>query len=514
MHGHSLDAGRRLALRCATGDDGRSGSRAGQRPHPAASPLRLPDPEAPLRPLHAGDGLAGVRLRAGGAGAGGGAAVRQLRPRADQRHRLRAGLDPAHHRRADDPHRRHPAAPPRQHGPAGRRHHGDAGPLHHPGLDRPGDAVRRAARLPAAAVRRRAPRDPRLLCRARGHAHRILGQLPQVHRQPAQGLVRRRRHAGERLRLLLAPARGRRLLAAALLRSHGQGRGEGLFPLRAEPRRGRAQRAPAPRGTAQPRLAGGARLVRDRERRVLEETTRAVRRPPTSRPRCSSSRPPPRRRRRAASPTPSGCSSGTTRRSTRWATAAPTPGSSTTSASASSSSTPARPTPGTSRCCTSPGTTTSTSRRGCPTARLSRIEGEPDLEKVLMEINGYRLDETDPRTGRPRLVSGFSELEDDGTTACGCWIYSGVFPEPGRNRARERKLTLQPDPPRVGLRLAAQPPHPLQPRIGRPRGAAVVGAKEAGLVGRGSAPVGRRATSRTSIPSSRRTTARRPAPRG
>ena len=100
-----------------------------------------------------------------------------------------------------------------------------------------------AAGLPAAAVRRRAPRDPRLLCRARGAAHRILGQLPQVHRQPAQGLVRRRRHAGERLRLLLAPARGRRLLAAALLRSHVQGRGEGLLPLRAESRRGRAERA-------------------------------------------------------------------------------------------------------------------------------------------------------------------------------------------------------------------------------------------------------------------------------
>ena len=66
-----------------------------------------------------------------------------------------------------------------------------------------------------------------------------------------------------------------------------------------------------------------------------------------------------------------------------------------------------------------------------PDGSPSRIEGEPDLEKVLMEINGHRLDETDPRTGRPRLVSGFSELEDDGTTSCGCWIYSGVFPEPG-----------------------------------------------------------------------------------
>jgi formate dehydrogenase major subunit len=76
-----------------------------------------------------------------------------------------------------------------------------------------------------------------------------------------------------------------------------------------------------------------------------------------------------------------------------------------------------------------------------PDGTMSRIEGEPDLEKVLMEINGYRLDQIDPRTAGPRLVSGFSELEDDGRTASGCWIYSGVFPEPGHNRARDRKRT-------------------------------------------------------------------------
>ena len=76
-----------------------------------------------------------------------------------------------------------------------------------------------------------------------------------------------------------------------------------------------------------------------------------------------------------------------------------------------------------------------------PDGTPSRIEGEPDLEKVLMEINGHHLDEIDPSSGRSRLVSGFSELKDDGSTACGCWVYSGVFPEPGRNRANERKIT-------------------------------------------------------------------------
>jgi formate dehydrogenase major subunit len=32
----------------------------------------------------------------------------------------------------------------------------------------------------------------------------------------------------------------------------------------------------------------------------------------------------------------------------------------------------------------------------------------------------------------------FTDLEDDGTTACGCWIYSGVFGPDGRNKAKGR----------------------------------------------------------------------------
>jgi formate dehydrogenase major subunit len=79
-----------------------------------------------------------------------------------------------------------------------------------------------------------------------------------------------------------------------------------------------------------------------------------------------------------------------------------------------------------------------------PDGTVSRIVGEPDLEKVLQEINGHKLDQTEPHTGKPRLLGSFSELKDDGSTACGCWIYTGVFPEHGRNRARERKLTNDP----------------------------------------------------------------------
>jgi formate dehydrogenase major subunit len=56
---------------------------------------------------------------------------------------------------------------------------------------------------------------------------------------------------------------------------------------------------------------------------------------------------------------------------------------------------------------------------------------EPSADDVLREINGYDL-----RTGE--LVPGFAELRDDGTTACGCWIYSGIYAD-GVNQARRRE---------------------------------------------------------------------------
>ena len=69
-----------------------------------------------------------------------------------------------------------------------------------------------------------------------------------------------------------------------------------------------------------------------------------------------------------------------------------------------------------------------------PDGRVSRIGDEPDAEKVLKEINGYSVADR-------ALVKGFSELKADGSTACGCWIYSGVYPKEGYNRSRERKRT-------------------------------------------------------------------------
>jgi formate dehydrogenase major subunit len=56
---------------------------------------------------------------------------------------------------------------------------------------------------------------------------------------------------------------------------------------------------------------------------------------------------------------------------------------------------------------------------------------EPSAEAVLAEINGFRMADRAP-------VDGFTELADDGSTACGCWIYSGVYKD-GVNQAARRK---------------------------------------------------------------------------
>ncbi|MGW0810678.1 formate dehydrogenase [Nonomuraea sp. NPDC002799] len=67
------------------------------------------------------------------------------------------------------------------------------------------------------------------------------------------------------------------------------------------------------------------------------------------------------------------------------------------------------------------------------------VEGElaePSAESVLAEINGW------DAQGRP--LSGYGELKSDGSTSCGCWIYSGVYAG-GVNRAARRKPAAEQD---------------------------------------------------------------------
>jgi formate dehydrogenase major subunit len=56
---------------------------------------------------------------------------------------------------------------------------------------------------------------------------------------------------------------------------------------------------------------------------------------------------------------------------------------------------------------------------------------EPDAESVLAEISGWR-------TTSHEFLSGYPELKDDGSTTCGCWIYSGSYKD-GVNQPARRK---------------------------------------------------------------------------
>ncbi|TDB95079.1 formate dehydrogenase [Actinomadura sp. 7K534] len=55
---------------------------------------------------------------------------------------------------------------------------------------------------------------------------------------------------------------------------------------------------------------------------------------------------------------------------------------------------------------------------------------EPDAEAVLAEINGFDAD------GNP--LSSYTQLKDDGSTSCGCWIYCGCYAD-GVNQTARRK---------------------------------------------------------------------------
>jgi formate dehydrogenase major subunit len=57
---------------------------------------------------------------------------------------------------------------------------------------------------------------------------------------------------------------------------------------------------------------------------------------------------------------------------------------------------------------------------------------EPRVEEVLKEINGFT-------TSDRKQLEKIQDIKSDGSTACGAWIYCGVYPEEKRNRANERK---------------------------------------------------------------------------
>jgi formate dehydrogenase major subunit len=68
---------------------------------------------------------------------------------------------------------------------------------------------------------------------------------------------------------------------------------------------------------------------------------------------------------------------------------------------------------------------------------------DPDVHLVAKEINGYTWADK-------KQMANFVGLKDDGSTACGCWIYSGYYPGPDKkdNKAAARNGK---DPSGLGL---------------------------------------------------------------
>ncbi len=98
----------------------------------------------------------------------------------------------------------------------------------------------------------------------------------------------------------------------------------------------------------------------------------------------------------------------------------------------------------------------------CGTNPMEPGTDEPDAVAVLAEINGTGPD------GQP--LSMYTQLRDDGSTRCGCWIYCGVYGD-GVNQADRRRSRHEQGPvaPDWGWGMAGEPARALQPRLGGSR---------------------------------------------
>ena len=60
---------------------------------------------------------------------------------------------------------------------------------------------------------------------------------------------------------------------------------------------------------------------------------------------------------------------------------------------------------------------------------------EPMADAILAEISGWNAD--------GEMLSSYTELRDDGSTSCGCWIYSGAYADGINQTARRRPASEQ-----------------------------------------------------------------------
>ena len=355
--------------------------------------LRVPDPQAALRPLHPGDGRAGLRHAAGAVPGGLRGVDGELEPGATTALVYSVGWT--------------------QHsvgaqyiragaiiqlllgniGRPGRRGVRAARARQHPGLHGHPDAVQPAARLPADAQRGSHDDLASYLDTVRSHTQKGYWSAADAY---MVSLLKE--YFGEHATAendfgfdLLPKISGDHGTYRQVMDMVDGGKIFGYFLLGPEPGGRLGARQAAAPGHGEPRLGGRPRPRHDRERDVLEglagDRDRRDRARRSAARRCSSS--PPRRtsRRRARSPRRSGWCSGGTRPSSRPATSARTCGSSTTWAGWSRSGWRRRRTRATSRCRSSTGATTS---RAIPATTWP----EPSADDVLGGSTA-----TTPRTG-------------------------------------------------------------------------------------------------------------------
>ena len=352
------DGGARLGRPARIGrGHGRAGSRRPRRapaswrtpragPVAAASSLRLPAAQAALPRGTRPSSSPTVRRARKRVPDGRRGAVQQLGARTDVGDLLRGRLDAAHRRRADT------SAPRRSSSCCWATSAAPAAASSRCAATRPSRARPTSRRCTTSS-----PATSR--CRTRTRTTSLArfiepntapsgfwGNMQAYTRQPAQGVVGRRGHGGQRLLLRLPAADHRRPLDLPAVLGHARRRGQGLFVWARTRRWARPTRA-APPGAGPARLAGRARPGRDRDGDVLERRARGRSRRAAYAGHRHRGVLPARgrahREGRAASPTPSGCCSGTTKRSSRRATAAPSCGSTYTSGGSSGRSWRPRP---------------------------------------------------------------------------------------------------------------------------------------------------------------------------
>ena len=317
MHGYGLMGGASAPRHAAQRPDRAARRQPPQRRDPAAPALRHADPAPPLRPLHAGDGRRDLRLHAGAGRPG-----RRALCANSGRERTSAivyAVGWTQHTTGVQIIR---AAGILQLllGNMGRPGGGIMAMRGHASIQGSTDIPTLYDLLPGylpQPAADEAPRDARRLRRVRRPADRLLGE----HRSSSSACSRpgtaTQRRPDERLPLRLAAADRRRLLAAALLQPHGQGRGEGLLPVRPEPGGGGPNAGLHRAGLRKLDWLVVADWFETETRVLLEERPEgaaAVKMKtevffiPGGRDRGEG---------RHASPTPSGCSSGTTKPSIR-----------------------------------------------------------------------------------------------------------------------------------------------------------------------------------------------------